>query len=76
MHSKDVVWVAQVFPDWTVLEVKATGDMFGFCRETGKVLKLPHNDCPIIPIPKAWAKAADELARDPRLSRKTNANQL
>ncbi len=44
---KPVDWVAEVFPDWTTLQV-GPGRCFAFNRETGRVYKVPHPDCPFV----------------------------
>ena len=41
-------WVAEVFQDWTTLQIVETGMAFAFNRESGKVYKLPHPDCPFV----------------------------
>lgn len=46
---KDVAWMAQVFPDWTTLQL-ISGESFAFNRATGRVYKLPDPDCPFIPF--------------------------
>lgn len=33
--SKEVEWVAEVFQDWTTLQIIETGQAFAFNRETG-----------------------------------------
>lgn len=52
-YGESVAWVAEVFPDWTTLQVIATGDAFAFNRETGQVCKIPHPDCPFLQWPSA-----------------------
>jgi len=44
----DVTFVAEVFHDWTTLELP-DGGCFAFSRESGKVYKLPHPDAPFVP---------------------------
>lgn len=46
----EVYWVAEVFQDWTTLQIVESGDAFAFNRATGRVYKLPHPDCPFIQI--------------------------
>jgi hypothetical protein len=53
----DVAFIATVYPDWTTLELR-DGDVFGFNRETGRVYKLPHDECPLIPFRPAWSPPA------------------
>lgn len=48
--ERQPIWVAEVFPDWTTLEVLATGDVFAFNRATGRVCKIPDPDCPFVTI--------------------------
>ena len=57
----DVAFIAEVMPDWTTLQLPP-GQAFGFNRETGRVYRLPHPDCPfaIIPNPQATRPAPSE----------------
>jgi len=50
---KEIEWVATVYSDWTVLQLLDSGMAFGFDRATGKVYKLPHPDCPLVPFTPA-----------------------
>lgn len=54
MDDKTPIWVAKVMPDWTTLEILATGDAYAFNRATGRVCKIPDPDCPFIAI--KWPK--------------------
>lgn len=47
--SSDVAFIAEVMPDWTTLQLPS-GQAFGFNRETGRVYRLPHPDCPFVII--------------------------
>jgi hypothetical protein len=51
MSENKVAWVAEVFPDWTTLQICESEQYFAFNRETGRVYALPHPDCPFIPNP-------------------------
>jgi hypothetical protein len=58
MHDgKEVTWVAEVFTDWTTLQIMQTGDAYAFNRVTGRVCKLPDPACPFVIFPPP-AKAA------------------
>jgi hypothetical protein len=48
MDDRDAEWVARVFSDWTTLQILEDGAAFAFNRETGRVYKLPHPDCPFV----------------------------
>lgn len=52
VDEKKPEWVAEVFPDWTTLQILESGDAYAFSRVTGKVFKLPHPDCPFIQLSK------------------------
>lgn len=41
-------WIAKVYCDWTILQVLELGLAFAFNRETGRVYKLPSNECPFV----------------------------
>ena len=43
----EVAWVATVFPDWTTLQL-GEGEAFAFNRQTGRVYKIPHPECPYL----------------------------
>ena len=47
--SKEIEWVATVYPDWTTLQL-GPGRVFAFNRATGKVYKVPHPDCPFVEV--------------------------
>lgn len=70
MADKTPIWVAEVRPDWTALEILASGDVFAFNRATGRVYKVPHPDVPIIiyapkttPIPYDLTDAGREALK-------------
>lgn len=46
----DVDFIAEVMPDWTTLQFPS-GKAYAFNRETGRVYRLPHPDCPFAIIP-------------------------
>jgi len=56
-YPPDVKFVATVYPDWSLLEINETGDIYAFNRGTGKVYCLPHPDAPFIPNP--WRGALE-----------------
>lgn len=54
----DVAWISEVFPDWTTLQILASGEAYAFNRETGRVYKLPHPDCPFFQFPPPTTAAS------------------
>lgn len=54
-------WVAEVHHDWTTLQILKLGIAFAFNRETGRVYKLPSNECPFIQNP--WHDHGKQLSR-------------
>ena len=49
MNEKDKPeWVAEVFQDWTTLQILEHGIAFAFNRETGMVYKIPSEGCPFV----------------------------
>lgn len=49
--EKEPVFVAEVFPDWTTLQILESGEAYAFNRESGKVYRLPHPEAPFIQWP-------------------------
>lgn len=41
-------WIAEVYRDWTTLQILELGIAFAFNRETGRVYKLPSDECPFV----------------------------
>lgn len=46
---REPVFYATILSDWTILQL-VNGDSFGFNRETGRVYRLPHDECPFVVI--------------------------
>lgn len=55
-EDRTPVFVAEVHSDWTVMQVIATGEVYGFCRADGKVYCLPSPHCPFFPMPSIGVK--------------------
>ena len=51
----EVAFYATTYLDWTILQLPS-GDSFGFCRDNGRVYKLPHDECPFVVID--WSKGS------------------
>jgi len=58
------VFVAEVHSDWTVMQVIATGEAYGFCRADGKAYCLPSPHCPFVPMPRFGATPSTEGGED------------
>ena len=46
------VFVAEVFPDWTTLQIIDSGEAYAFNRSTGMVYRLPHDEAPFVQWPR------------------------
>ena len=49
-EEQQLEWIAEVHHDWTTLQIIESGVSFAFNRETGRVYKLPSNECPFVQL--------------------------
>ena len=49
-NEKKPEWVAEVFKDWTTLQILELGIAFAFNRESGMIYKIPSEGCPFVQV--------------------------
>lgn len=52
MHDQSPVFVAEVFPDWTTLQILDSGEAYAFNRATGRVHRIPDSEAPFVQVPR------------------------
>lgn len=62
-EDKKPEWIAEVFPDWTTLQIIENGMAFAFNRATGRVYKLPSDECPFVQLKPMPPNAKIQRAR-------------